>query len=182
MEERSTLKKLDQAFVKLADGLAIISGILMILISVLLFFDALSGKLLSRNIPHSIEITTNFHIIIVYFALLAVQLSDGHANVELVYNKFPNLIKRICIALWNVLGCVVCSFESYTSWSYMRNQFVNGTLSGLTGGFPLWPISACMLLGWVLMGLGCIWCLVRQFAKLTPVPGVVSVEGKEGAE
>lgn len=182
MQEKSTLRKLDQAFVKLADGLAIISGVLMILISVLLFFDALSGKILSRNIPHSIEITTNFHIIIVYFALLAVQLSDGHANVELVYNKFPDIVKRVCVALWNVLGVVVCAFESYTSWNYMTDQLNNGTLSGLTGGFPLWPISACMLLGWVLMGLGCVWCLVRQFAKLTPVPGVAPAKGKEDAE
>ena len=172
------LRQIDRTMVKISDILALISGVVVIFLACLLFFDVVTTKAINRNIPHTIEMATNFHVPVVYLTLLAVQLTDGHANVELIYVKFPYMVKKFCVLLWNILGVIICGIETYTSVIYTTDRFTTGALSGINSGFPLWPISAFMVLGWLLMGIGCIWSIIRIVFKLQEIPGV---SGEEGA-
>lgn len=174
-----SLRKIDRAMVKLSDVLALISGVVVIFLACLLFFDIVTTKAFNRNIPHTIEMATNFHVPVVYLTLLAVQMTDGHANVELIYVRFPYLMKKVCVLLWDVLGIVICGIETYTSVIYTVERFHSGALSGVTSGFPLWPISAFMVLGWILMGIGCIWSIVRIAFGLREIPGVGGEEERK---
>lgn len=176
------LQKIDCTFIKLSELLAVLAGIVMMVIATLLFADVVASKLLSRNIPHVIEIATNFHIPIVYLTLLAVQLTDSHANVELIYKRFPYVVKKICFLLWDVFGIVVCGLETYVAFNYALTRFQLGTLSGVTSGFPLWPIAAIMALGWLLMGLGCLWSIIRTVTGLYEIPSVAKSVEKEEPE
>lgn len=161
--KNKTVERLDGVFMRLADLLAKISGLIIVVMMCALFFDMVLSKLMNGGIPRTMEIVTYFHVPVVYLALLMVQLTDTHATVDLLYDKLGRTVRKALNLLWYVLGAGMCGFETYTSIRFTIEKLTLNTLSNTKGGFHVWPFAAAMALGWLLMGLGCIWCFVRSF-------------------
>lgn len=159
------IQKIDDGFGKAANILAKISGVIMVIMMTVLFVDVVLSKTVNGGVPHSIEMITYFHVPVVYFALLLVQHTEGHATVDLLYTKLPGMVKRVLDILWYVLGIFICGFETYTSWAYTLEKFLSNAMSNTKNGFPIWPFAAAMMLGWLLMGLSYVWCIVRSFFR-----------------
>lgn len=161
-----TVERIDGAFMRLADLLAKISGLIIVLMMCALFFDMVLSKILNGGIPRTMEIVTYFHVPVVYLALLMVQMTETHATVDLLYDKFGRTAQKVLNLIWNVLGVGICGFETYTSVKFTMEKIALNTLSNTKGGFHVWPFAAAMALGWFLMGLSYIWCFVRTFYRV----------------
>ncbi len=165
-----TVKKLDNGFMACSSVLAKISGVIMIGMMTVLFVDVVLSKLFNGGVPRSIELITYWHVPVVYLSLALVQMTESHATVDLLYDKLPNLIRRCLDILWYILGIGICAFETYTSLRFTVEKFTLNTLSNTKNGFPIWPFAAAMCLGWFLMGLSYIWCIIRSFFHAETVP------------
>ena len=157
--------RLDKNFLKVGDILATVSGIIMIGMMTILFVDVVMSKLFNQSVPRQMELVTYFHVPVVYLALLAVQLSEGHATVDLLYDKFSPKMQMAFDIVWNILGVGICGFETYTSLLFTIEKLTLNTLSNTKNGFVIWPFCAAMCLGWFLMGLSYIWCIIRRFHR-----------------
>ena len=174
----SKIARLDKSFLRIGDVFATVSGVIMIGMMTILFVDVVMSKLFNQSVPRQMELVTYFHVPVVYLALLAVQLSEGHATVDLLYDKFSKKMQMVFDLLWNVLGIGICGFETYTSLLFTIEKLTLNTLSNTKNGFVIWPFCAAMCLGWFLMGLSYIWCIVRRFYRESE-PEEAEVPGEE---
>lgn len=160
-----TITRLNDRFMKVSNVLATVSGVIMIGMMTVLFVDVVLSKLFNWSVPRQIELVTYFHVPVVYLALLAVQLTESHATVDLLYDRFSPRLQSVFDLIWNVLGIGICAFETYTSLLFTIEKLTLNTLSNTKNGFVVWPFCAAMCLGWLLMGLSYIWCIIRSFYR-----------------
>lgn len=167
---QNTIKQIDNIIVKVIRSISYISGVCLIGIMLVAFFNVLGEKLRSfglpvTGVPASTEIIQYLHIPVVFLASAYVTLDRGHTRIDLLSRKFPLLLQNIFNIFGNVCGSLICAFISQRGFVQMIKYIDRNKMSSVSGvGFPLWPFAFILAMGFALLSLSFLWSIVRQFA------------------
>lgn len=173
----NTLIKMDNLVVKIIKSISYLSGVCLIGIMLVAFFNVLGEKLRSlglpfTGIPASTEIIQYLHIPVVFLASAYVTLDRGHTNIDLLSRKFSPLLQNIFHIFGNICGSLICAFISQRGFIQMGKFITRHKMSSVSGvGFPLWPFALILAIGFALLLLSFLWSIVRQYAIKDSIKG-----------
>jgi len=164
------LEKADIIVGKTIKSISYISGVCLVGIMLVAFFNVLGEKLRSlglpvRGIPASTEIIQYLHIPVVFLAAAHVALDRGHTKIDLVSSKFPPKVQKMFNSFGNICGVAICALISQRGFVLMERFRARNQMSSISGvGFPLWPFALILAVGFALLSFTFFWCIVREFA------------------
>lgn len=169
-------EKADAAVVRVIRAVSYISGVCLVGIMFVAFFNVLGEKLFHKGIPMSTELVQYLHIPVVFLAAAYVTLDRGHTRIDLLSSRFPKAVQAVCSVLGNLLGAGICAFISSRGFVQMGNFITRHKMSSVAGiGFPLWPFALVLAAGFALLAFSFLWSILRTFAGIPaeapPVPG-----------
>ncbi len=158
--------KADRVIVKLFKYISYISGICLIVIMLVAFFNVLGEKIFHKGIPASTEIIQYFHIPVVFLACAYVTVDTGHTKIDLLSRHFPMWLQQFFITLGNLIGAFICGFVGVRGVVQMNKFIAVHAKSSTTGvGFSKWPFALIFCIGFFLLAFSFLWSIVRQYAK-----------------
>lgn len=187
LPRNTVLEKVDFIIVKTTKLISYISGVCLIVIMLVAFFNVLGEKLRSlglpvTGIPASTEIVSYLHIPVVFLAAAYVTFDRGHTRIDLITSKLNKVVQNILLTFGYILGVGICSFISWRGFIQMGKFIARNKMSSVTGvGFPLWPFALIMSVGFAILAIAFIWSIVRQYAMKektkTSAPEPASLKG-----
>ncbi len=176
MEEM--LHKIDRIIVKVVKSISYVSGVCLVGIMFVAFFNVIGEKLRIAGlpvtgIPASTEIIQYLHIPVVFMASAYVSFDRGHTRIDLLSSKMPQAMQSLFETLGYVCGAAICAFVSQRGFVQMLKFIKRHKMSSVSGfGFPLWPFALILGLGFALLSFSFLWNIVRQYLiKTEPVGG-----------
>ena len=173
-------EKMDSVIVKIFKYISYISGICLIGIMFVAFFNVLGEKIFHKGIPASTEIIQYLHIPVVFLGCAYVTLDTGHTKIDLLSSKLPAGVQKVINTIGNLLAAFISGFVGYRGLIQMKKFMDTHAKSSTTGvGFEKWPFALVFSIGFFLLALSFLWAIVRQYAR---VPVEEKNENEEGAE
>lgn len=170
--------KADRFVVNVLKVLSNFSGIFLIGIMFVAFFNVLGEKILHQGIPMSTELVQYFHVPVVFLAACYVTLDNGHTTIDILSSHFPPVVQKICNTIGYLLGIIMCSFVGLKGIDRMVQAMANHTKSSTTGaGFPIWPFILIFVVGFFLLAISFFWALMRLYFKKDEVTESKPQEG-----
>ena len=170
--------KADRLVVNILKVLSNFSGIFLIGIMFVAFFNVLGEKLFHHGIPMSTELIQYFHVPVVFLAACYVTLDNGHTTIDILSSHFPRAVQKVCNTIGYILGVVMCSFVAVMGISRMNQAITNHTKSSTTGvGFPIWPFILIFVIGFFLLALSFLWSIVRLYCRKDAISATKIEEG-----
>lgn len=157
----------DHAIVSVIRCISYISGVCLVGIMLVAFFNVLGEKLRAAGlpvtgIPASTEIIQYLHIPVVFLAAAYVTLDRGHTRIDLLSSHFPKVLQTFFEILGNLCGVGICAFISWRGFIQMFKFIERNKMSSVTGiGFPLWPFALIMAVGFAMLAVSFLWAIVR---------------------
>jgi TRAP-type C4-dicarboxylate transport system permease small subunit len=159
----------DSIVVKIFKYVSYISGVCLIAIMFVAFFNVLGEKILHKGIPASTEIIQYLHIPVVFLACAYVTVDRGHTKIDLLSSHFPMWLQQLCTTLGNLIGAFICGFVGYRGIVQMNKFISTHAKSSTTGvGFVKWPFALIFAIGFFLLAFSFLWSIVRQYVGKTP--------------
>jgi len=135
-----------------------LAGMLLIVIA-----DTVSAQFFNHPIPLTVPIIKILNILVVYLAIGYVAIKIGHMNV-LVFDRYmPSSINKIIIMIGFLMAIPMSGALSWFSFVLMKRQFVTHELESSVQHFFVWPFSALMAIGFVLLTLCFIAVFIREY-------------------
>lgn len=163
-------EKADKVIEKTIKGISYLSGICLIGIMLVAFFNVLGEKLRMwgfsvSGVPASTEIIQYLHIPVVFLAAAHVTLERGHTKIDLLSCKFPKEVQKIFNTFGNICGMAICAFISQRGFVQMTRFKMRNQMSSISGvGFPLWPFAMILAVGFAMLSFTFFWSIIREFA------------------
>lgn len=168
-QPRTLYDKVDSVIVKIFRYVSYISGVCLIAIMFVAFFNVLGEKIFHKGIPASTEIIQYLHIPVVFLACAYVTVDTGHTRIDLLCKHFPVWLQTICMTVGNLIGAFICAFVGCRGIVQMNKFLATHAKSSTTGvGFAKWPFALIFSVGFFLLAFSFLWSIVRQFAKKAP--------------
>lgn len=160
-----TLGKIDNIIVKIVRWISYISAVCVVVIMLVAFIDAIGSKFFKVGIPGAYSIIQYAHVPLVFLATGYVTLDRGQTYIDLLSSKFPKVLQTICTIFSFLLGAFISSFVAWRSLIQMQSYMEHHNMSSVTGfGFPLWPFSLILSIGFFLIAITFLWSIVRVLA------------------
>lgn len=167
--------KVDNVIVKILKYVSYISGVCLIAIMFVAFFNVLGEKIFHKGIPASTEIIQYLHIPVVFLACSFVTLDTGHTKIDLLSRHFPHWLQMLFTTVGNLIAVFITSFVGYRGLVQMQKFYSTHAKSSTTGfGFAKWPFALIFAIGFFLLAVSFLWATVRLYVK--------KEETKEGKE
>lgn len=158
--------KLDSIIVKILKYVSYISGVCLILIMFVAFFNVLGEKIFHKGIPASTEIIQYLHIPVVFLACGYVTLDTGHTKIDLLSQKLPQMVQFICNIIGNLIAIFITAFVGYRGLIQMGKFISTHAKSSTTGvGFAKWPFALIFSVGFFLLSVSFVWATVRLIVE-----------------
>ena len=158
--------KVDNVIVKILKYVSYISGVCLIAIMFVAFFNVLGEKIFHKGIPASTEIIQYLHIPVVFLACGYVTLDTGHTKIDLLSKHLPQGVQFACNLIGNLIAVFITSFVGYRGLVQMQKSMATHAKSSTTGfGFAKWPFALIFSIGFFLLALSFVWATVRLFVK-----------------
>ena len=165
-DKLTAYEKADTVVVSILKYVSYISGVCLVLIMLVAFFNVLGEKILHKGIPASMDIIQYLHIPVVFLACSFVTLDNGHTRIDLVAKKLPGKVQSSLMAIGYVLGAFICAFVGVRGIAQMQKFLATHARTRATGvGFAKWPFSLILSLGFFLLAFSFLWALTRQFIR-----------------
>lgn len=159
----SAFERADAAVVAVLRYISWISGVCLIAIMLIAFFNVLGEKIFHYGIPMSNELIQYLHIPVVFLAAAYVTLDRGHVKIDLLSAKLPQRVQWVCTLIGNALGVFICGFISQRGFVQMGKFFTRHKMSSVSGmAFPLWPFALIFSIGFAMFAFSFLWSIVRQ--------------------
>lgn len=157
-----------------------ISGLCLVGIMLVAFFNVIGEKLFKTGVPMSTEMIQYLHIPVVFLAAAYVTMDTGHTKIDLLSSHFPIVLQKLFTTFGYLCGAGVCFFISYRGWIQMGKFILRHRKSSVSGiGFDLWPFALILSLGFALMAISFMWSIVRQYAKGSELSSSENVQIQE---
>lgn len=165
-QNRTLYDKVDSVIVKIFKYISYISGVCLIGIMLVAFFNVLGEKIFHKGIPASTEIIQYLHIPVVFLACAYVTVDTGHTKIDLLSSHFPKWLQQLFITIGNLCGTFICGFVGARGIVQMRKFMDTHAKSSTTGvGFAKWPFALIFSIGFFLLAFSFLWSIVRQYMK-----------------
>ncbi len=169
--------KCDKAIVTFAKGISYLSGIFLVAIMLIAFFNVIGEKLKVAGVPFvggvpmASALIQYFHIPVVFLAAGYVTLDRGHTRIDMLSSHFPKVVQKFFIILGHLLGAAIYFFISYRAFFVLMVKDItkNVTIStSFVNAWPEWPFVAIHGLGFLVMGVTFLWSVIREIHGYTP--------------
>jgi len=178
-DKLTAYEKADNVVVTILKYVSYVSGVCLILIMLVAFFNVLGEKIFHHGIPASTEIIQYLHIPVVFLACGYVTLDNGHTKIDLLSSKLPPAVQKVLTTIGYLLGAGICAFVGARGVVQMMKFINTHAKSSTTGiGFPIWPFALIFSVGFFLLSFSFIWAITRQYVKR---PHLEKPEKKEDA-
>lgn len=168
-QPRTLYEKMDSVIVKIFKYVSYISGICLVGIMFVAFFNVLGEKIFHKGIPASTEIIQYLHIPVVFLGCAYVTMDTGHTKIDLLSSKLPQKVQTVINTIGNILAAFISGFVGYRGLIQMGKFMSTHAKSSTTGvGFYKWPFALIFSLGFFLLAFSFLWAIVRQYKG---VPG-----------
>lgn len=200
-EKLTTFDRVDALVFKLIKWISYISGVCLVGIMLVAFFNLVGEKLgklandmawtwfpdFIGGIPLSTEIIQYLHIPVVFLATAYVTLDRGHTAIDMLSSKFPKAMQKFFSLLGNLLGVAVTGFIAYRGFFVLvpRQMETFAKISSSSFAPPLWPFGVIHSVGFLLMAISFLWAIVRILSgrsAVNPPPPPPGAEPDEGGE
>ena len=162
--------KTDKIIVTCIKTISYISGICLVGIMLIAFFNVIGEKFFATGIPMTTEIITYLHIPLVFLGAAFVTLDNGHVKIDLLSSKFSLKLQRIFTTFGFLCGTAICGFISARGIVQMLKFIARHKKSSVTGlGFDLWPFALILSIGFAMLAISFLWAIVRQYVNVPTV-------------
>lgn len=176
----SLYDKMDRVIVRIFKYISYISGVCLIGIMLVAFFNVLGEKIFHKGIPASTEIVQYLHIPVVFLACAFVTVDTGHTKIDLLSSHFPRWLQQLFITIGNLCGTFICGFVGARGIVQMQKFMATHAKSSTTGvGFSKWPFALIFSIGFFLLAFSFLWSIVRQYAKKPAEPETTEKEAEQ---
>ena len=167
------LGKAECVIVRIFKYISYVSAVCLVGIMIVAFVNALGEKFLHHGIPGSTEIVEYLHVPVVFLSAAFVTLDRGQTTIDLLSQRFPNWLQKVCGTFSYLLGAAISGFVGYRGFVQMGKHLSTHAMSAVTGfGFPLWPFSCLFAIGFMMIAFSFVWSIVRLFAPKIDLPSV----------
>ena len=164
---RKILHFLDYIIGRVADLALVISGILILIMSVLSTYGVGRRYLLNSPEPYSYELSTMLLVACVVLAVAGLQRHKRHLRVDFIANFLPRTIQNALIDIVTpILGLFFVAITTWKSWENALYSMSIGETSQSSWEEPLFPIKFLVPIGMALLCLVLTAQLSRGIASL----------------
>ena len=168
---------LDQAIVWAGRALLVVSGYTILAIALLGAADVALGNVAGRPIPGSYELSEAGHVILVFFALAAIQQRGAHIRVDIFLNMMGPVTRRLAEGLMLAIGTAAFGYMTWRAYALVDHSVSVREFSSGQIPFPVYPIKIGMQVATAVTTLEFARQLVRlvighpwRFAPHAPEP------------
>ena len=158
-------QKTDKAVMKMLWAISTISGVCLVGIMLVAFFNVIGEKVFHQGVPGSTEIITYLHVPVVFLAASYVTLDNGHTKIDLISKHLPKAVQKVISTIGYIIATGICGFVAYNGFIRMGELISNHTKSSVSGfGFSVWPFALLFSVGMAMLAISFLWAIVRQYA------------------
>ncbi|WP_196259780.1 TRAP transporter small permease [Pelagibacterium limicola] len=157
-------QRLDKFISAIASGLALVGAVAMIAMLLHVTAYVVSRHVLSRPIPATIEIVSNYYMLGLAFLPIAWAERRGDMiRVEIFAHLFTGPLGRINHVFVSLVTCAAYIALTYTTWLVaMRHFATKSFVISLSIAVPTWPAYFVLPVGFALAAL------VALYGALSP--------------
>ena len=178
------MKKLGLYFVRIVDGLTMLTGwlaALSLIAAALIITEAvLVRKLFGLSTIWQIEASVFLLIFTVFAGAPYVQKNEHHLNVDLLIIHLTPRTREIVLIVVSVVTAILAALIAWYAWPMWKEAWVNNEHSESLWGPPLWIPYFFLPLGMTLLFLQYIVYIYRKIEALKA--GVYPGGPREGAD
>ena len=170
----------ETAIRRLANALAIVAGIALLLMMIQTVTDVAMSRLFGSPIEGSLEIISAYYMVMVVFLPLAmVELRHEHINADLFVRMLPKQAQRVIYVFG---GLVSLAFFGtlclQTGLDFVASFKINEVLMGSIY-VPVWPAKFALPIGFLAISLVVILHITKSIASadFDPTPPDPATEG-----
>jgi len=165
-----TMKKVFHIFVRIIDGLTVLTGwaaALCLVAAALIVTEAvIVRKLLGISTIWQIEASVFLLIFAVFVGAPFVQKNDHHLNVDLVIILLNPRTREITLIVVSIITCILTAILAWYAWPMWWETVINNEHSESLWGPPLWIPFLFLPLGMTLLFLQYIVYIWRKIEQL----------------
>jgi TRAP-type C4-dicarboxylate transport system permease small subunit len=164
------MKRAYQIFVRITDGLTVITGwvaALCLVAAALIVTEAvIVRKLLGISTIWQIEASVFLLIFTVFVGAPFVQKNDHHLNVDLVIILLYPRTREITLIVVSIISCILTAILAWYAWPMWWETVINNEHSESLWGPPLWIPFLFLPLGMTLLFMQYIVYIGRKIDRL----------------
>ncbi|MCZ4262552.1 TRAP transporter small permease [Limimaricola sp. G21655-S1] len=168
---------MDAVFRKLTGALMLIGGAGIVLMMAHVTLDVVLKNLFNAPIQSTIEISSYYYMVaVVMLPMALVEYEDEQISVDLLFARFPPLLRRACLLLTFLITAGVLSLIAWRTGLDAVRAFRVGEVVMGSREVIVWPARCLLPLGFGLAALAALLRAVmalrgRETAKAQAVEG-----------
>jgi TRAP-type C4-dicarboxylate transport system permease small subunit len=158
----TTLRLCDRAIVWAGRVLLVVSGYTILAVALLGTADVVLGNTAGRPVPAAYELSQAGHVVLIFFALAAIQQRGAHIRVDIFLGMMGRVARQLAEGLMLAIGTVVFAYIAWCSVDLVEHSLAVREFSSGQLPFPIYPIKITLLVGSAVTALE----FARQFVRL----------------
>ena len=164
------MKTVYQIFVRITDGLTVITGwvaaLCLVAAALIVTEGVIVRKLLGISTIWQIEASVFLLIFTVFVGASFVQKNEHHLNVDLVIIHLSPRTREITLIVVSIISCILTAILAWYAWPMWWETVVQNEHSESLWGPPLWIPFLFLPLGMTLLFLQYIVFIGRKIERL----------------
>lgn len=164
------MKTIYQIFVRITDGLTVITGwvaALCLVAAALIVTEAvIVRKLLGISTIWQIEASVFLLIFTVFAGAPFVQKNEHHLNVDLVIIHLSPRTRELTLIVVSIMSCILTAILAWYAWPMWWETVINNEHSESLWGPPLWIPFLFLPLGMTILFMQYIVFIGRKIERL----------------
>ncbi len=158
----SLFRLLDRTILLAGRALLVVAGYTILAIALLGAADVALGNVAGRPIPGSYELSQAGHVILVFFALAAIQQRGAHIRIDIFLGMMGPVTRKLAEGLMLVVGTAAFGYLTWRAYALVDHSVSVREFSSGQIPFPVYPIKIGMLVASTVTTLE----FARQFVRL----------------
>lgn len=148
----------------LAEGLAILGGLVVVVLMLMETIDALGRKTFGA-LPGALEFSEALMVPAVFLPLMFVQMKREHVYVGVVTLGLPIRVQCFLDAVAALIGLLIFGFLTWLAFNKALDSTLIGEYRVATISVPIWPFRWVIVLGTGLMVLQLVLTAIEEFGR-----------------
>ena len=166
--DTSLYRRIDRSIMKVVKAISMLGMLSLLIIAVISTINVIASKIFSHPISNVTELVTYLNIPVVFFCVGYVQLDRGHTHIDLIYRHFPIIMHTVIHVIGDLIGVAVCGFAGWRGIVLAMEKYSTSTYATGPSSFLIWPFVLCIGIGYLILALSFLWCIVREFHGESP--------------
>jgi len=130
---------------------AVLSGIFLVFIMLSVSFDVILRYTLNQPLEWVVEISQYLLVGLTFFAAAWVLKRDGHVKMDQLYNALGPRTQSVLSTITSILSAIACLIIVWYGTGVTLDHIQTGDSYYTTLETPKWPISAIVVVGFLLL-------------------------------